>query len=499
MTHGPLHWRLAATMAALMAGLALALLAVVHAMNGRAAQETVQRMNLGLAGYIAAHLPAPLLDAQGQVRQRVVADLAGHVMAIHPAVEVYLLGVDGRVRAHALGTPGADDPVGRRVDLSVLAPLLAPGGPAPALPVLGDDPRRPGERVPVSVARLGAAGGPADAYLYVVLQGQAQRSVAAQVAPSLAGRELAAAFALVCLGAALVAFVLVHALTRPLRRLATQVQGIRTDGSVPASGRHNEVALLEAAVAALRRRVDEQFRQLQEADQLRRDLVSGISHDLRTPLAILRGNLETLLIKGEVFDAERRAQCTRTALRQSERLRQHIVELFELSRLDAGQVAPRLEPFCLAELLQDVVQGYQPMARAQGVQVALAGHSHCHAPVLADIALIERVLQNLVDNALRFTPAGGHVTLAVLADGVHYRVSVSDTGRGIAAEHLPYIFERYWRSGDEDELRQGTSSGLGLAIVKRILDIHGSVVAVRSELARGTRFEFELPGLGAAS
>jgi signal transduction histidine kinase len=277
------------------------------------------------------------------------------------------------------------------------------------------------------------------------------------------------------------------------------VQGIRTDGSVAAPGRHNEVMLLGAAVAALRQRIDEQFHQLQEADQLRRDLVSGISHDLRTPLAILRGNLETLLIKGEVFDADRRAQCVRTAMRQSERLRQRIVELFELSRLDAGQVAPRREPFCLAELLQDVVQGYQPKARELGVLVALAENSHRRAPVLADIALIERVLQNLVDNAMRFTPAGGSVTLAVLADRSHYRVSVSDTGRGIAAEHLPYIFERYWRCGDEDELLQGTSSGLGLAIVKRILDIHGSVVAVRSELARGTRFEFDLPSLGAAS
>jgi signal transduction histidine kinase len=322
--------------------------------------------------------------------------------------------------------------------------------------------------------------------------------VAAQVAPSLAGRELAAAFALVCLCAALVAFGMLHALTRPLRRLAAQVQGIRTDGQMPAQGPRNEVALLEGAVAALRQRVDQQFRQLQEADQLRRDLVSGISHDLRTPLAILRGNLETLLIKSEVFDASRRAQCVGTALQQSERLRQRIVELFELSRLEAGQVEPRLEPFCLAELLQDVVQGYQSLARARGVQVALAEPSHRHAPVLADIALIERVLQNLVDNALRFTAPGGCITLAVLAEGGQFRVSVADTGRGIAAEHLPHIFERYWRSGDEDELRQGASSGLGLAIVKRILDIHGSVVAVSSELARGTRFEFELPVLDRA-
>jgi hypothetical protein len=113
--------------------------------------------------------------------------------------------------------------------------------------------------------------------------------------------------------------------------------------------------------------------------------------------------------------------------------------------------------------------------------------------VRADIALIERVLQNLVDNALRYTAAGGEVNLSVCARGRQFEISVSDTGRGIAQEHLPHIFERYWRAGDTEESQPGTSAGLGLAIVKRILDLHGSVVRVQSELRRGTRIEFSLP------
>ena len=157
---------------------------------------------------------------------------------------------------------------------------------------------------------------------------------------------------------------------------------------------------------------------------------------------------------------------------------------------------PQQEVFCLAELLQDVVQNYQLTAQERGVVLDLATSSHMKAKVSADIAMIERVLQNLVDNALRYTAAGGVVTLSIERRGSFMEISVSDTGRGIASADLPHIFERYWRATDADESAAGTSSGLGLAIVKRILDLHGSVVRVHSEFTRGTRFDFLLPQAG---
>ena len=154
---------------------------------------------------------------------------------------------------------------------------------------------------------------------------------------------------------------------------------------------------------------------------------------------------------------------------------------------------PQQEVFCLAELLQDVVQNYQLAAQERGVALSLAAGSHLNAKVSADIAMIERVLQNLIDNALRYTAAGGEVTLGIELRGAFMEISVSDTGRGIATADLPHIFERYWRPSDADDGAAGTSAGLGLAIVKRILDLHGSIVRVHSEFARGTRFDFLLP------
>jgi signal transduction histidine kinase len=143
------------------------------------------------------------------------------------------------------------------------------------------------------------------------------------------------------------------------------------------------------------------------------------------------------------------------------------------------------------------VQNYRLAAQQRGVLLSLAAGSHMQAKVLADIAMIERVLQNLIDNALRYTAAGGTVLLAIENRGAFMQISVSDTGRGIENRHLPHIFERYWRATtDAEDAGTSTSSGLGLAIVKRILDLHGSVVRVHSELKRGTRFEFLLPQAG---
>jgi signal transduction histidine kinase len=245
----------------------------------------------------------------------------------------------------------------------------------------------------------------------------------------------------------------------------------------------------------MQQRIAQQLRHLQDNDQLRRELVSNISHDLHTPLANVQGYVETLLLAGDRLDAAARRQHLETALRHLRRLHRRIADLFELSKLDAGGVAPRLEPFRLGELLQDVVQDGQLAARERGVVLSLAAGAELQASVLADIGLIERVLQNLVDNALAHTPRGGAVTLAVEREGPGaLRVAVIDTGSGIAREHLAHIFERYWRADDTpDSPGHGAGAGLGLAIVKRILDLHDSLVCVDSDPARGTRFAFTLP------
>jgi signal transduction histidine kinase len=491
--HRRLHVRLTAAVLLLLVLLAGALLAAARRHAAQDALETTQRLQLDLAATIVAQQPRPLIGADGRPDRALLTDLAMHAMSLNPALEVYLLDTQGRVIGHALDVKS---PIDTQVDLQVVRPLadrrLAP----PPLPLLGDDPRRPGARNVVSVEGL-AAEGRMTGYLYVVLQGQTQQAVAAAVAQSNAWRQLSWIALAATLGAgALLAFAM-RKLTRPLRQLTDEVRAFHAEAAPEDApmGQGDEVEALREATRAMQQRIAQQLRHLEDNDRLRRELVSNISHDLHTPLASAQGYVETVLLAGDAQDSAAREQHLRTALRQMKRLHQRIADLFELSKLDAGQVAPRLEPFRLGELLHDVVQGSQLAARERGVRLALAVGAEAQVRVVADIGLIERVLQNLVDNALRHTPQGGAVTLAIERDGqTALRVAVIDTGHGIASEHLPHIFERYWRADDAPQSPgHGASAGLGLAIVKRILDLHGSVVRVASAPRQGTRFEFSLP------
>jgi signal transduction histidine kinase len=458
------------------------------------ALEGGQRMNLGLARYVVEHQPPGLITPAGQPDKGLMKQLALHVMAINPSVELYLLDTNGRVLAHALEGLQGPDPLGVQVDMEPMRRLLsAENDGSVLLPVLGTDPRNPARANTFSVSAIAPPGG-GMGYLYIVLNGSMAQGVAASLGNSGALRAMAIGAGVSTLLAVAVLWLAWRHLTRPLRQLTDDLKSFRDDGAAAVQAESgDEIGVLRTAVQAMRQRIAQQFQRLEDSDRQRRELVSNISHDLRTPLSSIQGYVETVLLRGEAIDGPMRANHLRTALRHVDLLGKRIADLFELSKLDADRVEPRQEAFCLAELLQDVVQNYKLGAERRGVALSLAAGSQLQAKVVADIAMIERVLQNLIDNALRYTASGGAVVLAIENRGAFMQISVSDTGIGIETRHLPHIFERYWRATDAAESDASTSSGLGLAIVKRILDLHGSAVRVHSEFRRGTRFEFLLP------
>lgn len=488
-----LHVRITLVVLLLLALMGATLLGLARHYGMQSALEATQRLNLDLAQYIVEHQPRSLIAADGEAEAELMKTMATQVMMINPAVEVYLLDAQARVIGHAL-----DDsvPLGVRVDAGPIRALASIGHAAPKLPLLGDDPRRPGQPNIISVASITRDDAVAG-YLYVVLQGRDTQTLTDSLASSDTLRQIVAGVALALVLSGLVLAVALRKLTRPLRQLTAQVQAFRANEQadpVPPGG--DEITLLRDATEALQQRVAEQFAQIEDNERTRRELISNISHDLHTPLASIQGYVETLILRGDQLDATTREQHLRTVMRHATRLGARVSDLFELSKLESGRVEPRCEVFCLSELLQDVIQSYQLNAQQSGVTLCLSDVSHHKAEVIADIALIERVLQNLIDNALHHTPHGGTISVGVTAEGAQYRVSVSDTGAGIAQEHLPHIFERYWRAADASETTPGPSAGLGLAIVKRILDLHGSAMRVQSELQRGTRIDFALPQAG---
>jgi signal transduction histidine kinase len=235
------------------------------------------------------------------------------------------------------------------------------------------------------------------------------------------------------------------------------------------------------------------MRALEDKDTLRRELVANVSHDLRTPLATLHGYLETLSLKEGSLSPGDRVRYLEAALRHSERLGRLIDELFELAKMDAGEVRPHAEAFSLGELVQDVVQEFRLRASERGVVLEVEPTADLPF-VEADIGMMERVLENLIENALRHTPENGRVTVRLDAEGSLVQVEVEDTGCGIAPEELPRIFDRFYRVGPNGSDASG--SGLGLAITRRILELHERPIEARSAPGQGTTFTFGLRAAG---
>ncbi len=463
--------------------------------SGLHGQEVVQRLSMGLAAHIAENSE---LMRPGGLNQAAVKDLFDKLMAVNPSVEVYLLGLDGRIEAQA-APPGhlKRD----RVALEPIRKLLS----GAALPIVGDDPRSADAAKVFSAAPL-KVGGRDAGYVYVVLQGEDYDALAARLAADNLLRTTLWSMALVALLGLIAGLAAFRLITRPLRELTQAVKRFETEGPASPGGEAptlarlsrggDEIALLGQAFTQMTRRIAEQWRELTLSDQQRRELFANISHDLRTPLTSLHGYLETLLLKAGSLSEEERRRYLEIALGQSRKVGRLAQELFELARLEYGVVKPEKENFALADLVQDVFQKFELAAEARHQQ--LRPDIAPGLPVVsADLGMIERVLTNLLDNAIRHTPAGGQIEVQLRPASSGVAVQVSDTGPGIPGELQKGLFLRpVFLSGARSD--GSGSGGLGLVIVQRILQLHGSDIRLVQQPDKGAVFRFQLGGATAA-
>jgi signal transduction histidine kinase len=253
----------------------------------------------------------------------------------------------------------------------------------------------------------------------------------------------------------------------------------------------NEVAQLSQVYQHMAARIQLQIGQLRDNDSQRRELLAQLSHDLRTPLAALQGYLETLEMKvGQLSEADQ-TRFVQTALRNALLLKSLVDQIFELAHLESGQVTVDTETFPLAELLHDISAKFALRAKAQEVELLLPNPVR-QIEVTTDIGKLERVLSNLIDNALRHTPSGGSVTIHIEnIEQQRLAIHVKDTGCGIPEGDIPYIFEaRYRASNATGEKHQ--HGGFGLAICQGLLGLLHSELHVESAENSGSDFWFEL-------
>jgi two-component system, OmpR family, sensor kinase len=460
-----------------MAGL---FLVVIRQSDTKRNQEINQKVYRNLA--------ARMIDEQILERPAdpsAVRKVFDRIRIVNPRVDVYLLDASGRVVAAS----GQNSLKRTSVDLEPLRRFFRNDD---ELPLLGDDPSELGRRrvfsaapVPLTDKEIG--------YLYLVIRGTSSDTLAQQIKQSYVLRE--SLWLIGCgLAVALIASVLIITLmTRPLRQLSAVMDKFRKSGFAeqpePLEHPRDEIGTLTVTFNSMADRILAQMSALQNTDAVRRELIANISHDLRTPLASLQGYLETLHLKSATLPDEERRNYLEIALKQTEQLSVLVARLFDLAKLDSGQMTATLEPCALGDLIQDVVQEFELAASNKGIDLKTLVRPDLPL-VHADVGLMERVLRNLIENALRYTPLGGSVTVSASPASQGALVEVSDTGAGIPAAELPRIFERFYRVEKSRDLAGG-SAGLGLAITKRIVELHGSTISANSEPGR-TVFRFTL-------
>jgi signal transduction histidine kinase len=452
--------------------------------------DVEQLLNREYARSIAEEL-RPLV-APGFSEERVKGAIH-YMMVLNPMVEIYILDAAGKILAFFLNP--AEHIERSAVDITPVQAFVQSAGHRLSL---GEDPRSATRARPFSAAPLQM--GSDTGYVYIILGGERYDASLRMIRDSYYVRAGLVAFFLALAVTVAAGLSLFFLLTRRLRFLSDAVRDFEKGDltrRVTVQGR-DELGALGRSFNEMASTIAADVEKIRLAERMRRDLIGNISHDLRSPLASIQGYLETMVLKEPQLTAEERRTFLQVSLRNAAYLQRLVEELLELAKLDARQVQLRPELLQIAELAQDVALKLAP--EAQGAGVSLTVEPGVDLPlVTGDVGMIERVLTNLIENALRFTPAGGAVRAILDRESDAVRVTVSDTGTGIMPEDLPHVFERFYRA-DKSRDRTTGGAGLGLAIARQIVELHGSSLSVQSRPGEGARFSFSLPagGQGAA-
>ncbi|NQV16260.1 HAMP domain-containing histidine kinase [bacterium] len=446
-------------------------------------QDIEQRLNLSLAKDMAFELTSIL---EGDLDLNRIGERIHYMMVMNPKIEIYLLDEAGKILAF-FAEPGKTIK-SETVDLNPIFQFILQSD---DLPILGSDPRQPAKRKPFSAAEL-VMGDGSKGFLYIVIGGEQYDSTYAYFRESFFVRTLTSGLIITVFFAGLIGLILFALLTKRLRVISEMVSKFEQgdlEHRIQISS-SDEFGQLGNSFNNMADTIESIIEKLKQNDTLRRELIANVSHDLRTPLASIQGYVETILMKTDL-DQEQRIKYLEVILKNTVGLSRQVSELFELSKLEAKQIQPTLEPFSISELMQDISLKFGKLAESLELEL-ITDIPHNLPLVNGDIAMIDRVLSNLIRNATEYTPAGGTITLAVQQKEKTVSILISDTGQGIPAKDLPNIFDRFY-TGGKKTIKGSTSTGLGLTIAAKMVEAHEQKIEVKSEAGKGTSFSFELP------
>ncbi|GAA6172197.1 histidine kinase dimerization/phospho-acceptor domain-containing protein [Colwellia sp. KU-HH00111] len=451
--------------------------------------QAEQKLHIQLAEHLAHDNP---LLQDGVYDKAALENLFHTLMLLGPAFEFYFLDPAGNIITYSAE---ASKIKRKNVELSPLVNLIA--NPT-AVPVFGDDPRDLNKQKIFSAAPI-YRGDNLQGYLYVIIGGEIYDSIFSQVKNDEHLQQFGALF----IGAAMLLLLILLAVfryfTAPIKKLVTEMQALKSvkfdQNKVTLShwqtNQHNEIDMLGNTFNSMVEQINQQLSQLTENDRVRRELLAHLSHDLRTPLATMQGYIETLVIKGEAVEEPERTNYLATVQRNSMQLKRLIDQIFELAHLEDGQVSVNLETFAIGELLHDIMAKFSLKAKSKHIRLSLQPQQ-CRFIVYSDIAKLERIITNLLENAIRHTDKNGEVAIIVSQHTDKIKICVTDNGSGISKEDIAYIFDARYRASNAIE-DSTTHAGLGLAISQKLSKILNSELFVDSKLGQGSRFSLSLP------
>jgi signal transduction histidine kinase len=470
-------------------------------------ETTYHRANAFLGRVVATY------DSLFEMHERHPEEFTGllrNLVLFEPDTQLYLLDAQGTVLAF---TGEAKLDPGFKV---ALAPVLEAVGPAPMPYVMGDDPERMDADAVIAAKPVRRAvirsDAPVAGYLYLVAHQRSLPEGRWQVLGSSFTKPALAAIVGVVVLSTLLAWWIIAAVTRPLRQLSSAVAAVSRDGlgggaadpaalPLPAASANDEFSQLATGFRAMLITLRQQWEALRGLDHFRREGVSNLSHDLRSPLTATAACLETLETRWATEPArDEDRRLVEMALRNTRNAARLVQSMGDLAQLDEPQFKLQAEVVDAGELLDDIALRFGERAAARGVALVAvhAADDAAGGPPFAalDIELFERAIANLVDNALKFSRPGDRITLRASVGDGRVRVSVADTGPGIPAADVPHLFDRFYQSRQTVAPATGEGGkGLGLAIVKRIAELHGGDVAVSSQPGVGTEVTLSLPAV----
>ncbi|MDX1638545.1 MAG: HAMP domain-containing sensor histidine kinase [Balneolaceae bacterium] len=477
------YWKISLVFLLLLIALGVAQVTITFNSSMQFVRQADQKLNLNLAENMASEFEAELEDELDISR---IKSSIHDMMVVNPRIEIYILDPYGEILAYFVDKPGEV-----KMDSVAMKPVKEFLENRESELILGEDPRNPGRTKPISVAPLDI-GRAEHGYVYIILGGEQYDSALAMLDNSYFLQTSIKIFGIILLVTGITGLIIFAFLTRRLRRMADIIEEFdagNLDRRVPVTS-NDEIGRLAMRFNSMADTLQENMKELKKTDQLRRELIANVSHDLRSPLASIQGYLETILLRESDLAGEKRRQYLNIILKNTAALRQLVDELFELSKLDSEQLEPNLEPFSISDLVQDVVLKFEQ--KAEKKEIEIVPYSPGNLPLVSgDIAMIERVLSNLIENAIQYSDPGGEISVELSANNDSVTVEVKDTGHGIDEQDLPHIFDRFYRA-EKSRSKSDGGTGLGLAIAKKIMELHGRDINAFNRNGNGSVFTFDL-------